>query len=109
MADRTVLVDSEYFRVERLGMNRSWSNMELRGANLRGSAQSGGVGKAAGLQYLFAAAGAARVVGAGFEAIDLPTRGIVAVPAGSPEFRIEDRGRLELIRITPNWPGKTAP
>jgi hypothetical protein len=31
----------------------------------------------------------------------------VAVPAASPEFEVEDMGGLDLIRITPNWPGKT--
>jgi len=56
------------------------------------------------LAYLFAAAGAGRISGAEFEAIELPQRGIVAVPASSPEFVVEDRGGLELIRITPEWP-----
>jgi hypothetical protein len=32
---------------------------------------------------------------------------MVAVPAASPEFLIEDLGGLDLIRITPNWPSKT--
>ena len=40
----------------------------------------------------------------GFEPVDLPARGIVAVPAASPEFVVEDLGGLDLIRITPNWP-----
>jgi len=36
----------------------------------------------------------------------LPARGIVAVPAASPAFTLEDAGGLDLIRITPNWPVK---
>ncbi len=60
--------------------------------------------KKRGLAYLFAAAGAGRLTGEGFEPVDLPACGIVAVPAASPEFAIEDLGGLDLIRITPNWP-----
>jgi hypothetical protein len=30
--------------------------------------------------------------------------GIVAVPAASPEFAVEDMGSLDLMRITPRWP-----
>jgi hypothetical protein len=54
---------------------------------------------------LFAAAGSARLTGPDFKPVDLPTRGIVAVPATSPEFVLEDLGALDLIRVTPNWPG----
>jgi hypothetical protein len=70
-----------------------------------------------GLAYLFAAAGAGRLSSAGtsgakFDSVDLPPRGIVAVPAASPEFVLEEVGgtgdRLDLIRITPNWPTATA-
>jgi mannose-6-phosphate isomerase len=65
-------------------------------------------GEKAGLAYLFAAAGSGRLTGVGFEAVELPARGIVAVPAASPEFVLEDVGgpgeKLDLIRITPNWP-----
>ncbi len=100
LADRTVLVDSDYFRVERVPVEGSRSSESLRG--------TGG----AGLAYLFAAGGSGRIAGAGFEAVDLPARGVVAVPATSPEFVLEDLGEpatpLDLIRITPNWPGSTA-
>ena len=76
-----------------------------------------GEGGERGLAYLFAASGAGRLVGEGhsgadFDPVDLPTRGIVAVPAASPEFVLEDASgageQLELIRITPNWPAATA-
>ena len=96
-ADRTTLVDVEYFAVERIPV-----------AGSRSSASLAGEGKPAkGLAYLFAASGAARIAGPGFEAVELPARGVVAVPAASPEFEVEDMGGLDLIRITPNWPGKT--
>jgi mannose-6-phosphate isomerase len=106
LADRTVLIDVAYFRMERIEVRRKVMREELRGAS----------GKC-GLAYLFAANGAARIVGAGssgaeFDPVDLPARGIVAIPAASPEFVLEDvsgaGGRLELIRIAPNWPAPTA-
>jgi len=99
LADRTVLIDVEYFRVERIPVNGSRTSESLRVA-----------GEKSGLSYLFAAAGAGRLTGAGIETVELPTRGIVAVPASSPAFVVEDagaNGELDLIRITPNWPSKT--
>jgi mannose-6-phosphate isomerase len=106
LSDRTVLIDVAYFRMERIPVVRNLSSESLRDAS----------GKR-GLAYLFAAAGAGRLSGTGpsgakFEAVDLPQRGIVAVPAASPEFVLEEVGgtgdRLDLIRITPNWPAPTA-
>jgi mannose-6-phosphate isomerase len=94
LADRTVLIDVEYFRVERLPItgSRSSETMPAQGKS------------AHGLSYLFAAAGTGRVAGPGFEPVDLPARSIVAVPACAPAFTVEDLGSLDLIRITPNWP-----
>jgi mannose-6-phosphate isomerase len=96
--DRTTLIDVEYFSVERIPVAGSKSSASLHSE-----------GKPAqGLAYLFAAAGSARLSGASFEPVDLPTRRIVAVPAASPEFVVEDLGGLDLIRVTPNWPGSPA-
>ena len=94
LADRTVLIDVENFRVERLpvGGTRASETLPAQGE------------PAQGLSYLFAAAGAGRLTGSGFAPVDLPTREIVAVPAASPAFVIEDLGGLDLIRIAPNWP-----
>lgn len=100
LGDRIVMIDVEYFRVERLRVEGS-----LTSASLRGSDKPG-------LAYLFAAAGAGRICGAGFSPVDLAPRGIVAVPALSPEFVVEDVSgdsgsgaeKLDLIRIVPNWP-----
>jgi mannose-6-phosphate isomerase len=101
LADRTLLIDVEYFRIERIPVKAKLTSESLRGASGR-----------RGLEYLFAASGAGRLTGAGFEPVDLPPRGIVAVPAASPEFVLEDAsgadGSLDLIRITPNWPEKSA-
>jgi mannose-6-phosphate isomerase len=97
LEDRTVLIDAEYFRVERISVHGSRTSQELRGDSLRD-------GAARGLAWLFAAAGAGTLTGAGFDPLELPARGIVGVPAASPDFVLEDRGGLELIRITPNWP-----
>ncbi len=96
LGDRTVLIDAEYFRVERVPVEGSRTSASLRGA------------ERPGLAYLFAAAGAGRIRGAGFAPVDLPPRGVAAVPALSPEFVLEDVSaageKLDLIRITPNWP-----
>jgi mannose-6-phosphate isomerase len=94
LADRTVLIDVENFRVERLPVSGSRAS-----ATLPNPAEP-----AHGLSYLFAADGSARLSGSGFETVELPSRGIVAVPANSPAFVVEDQGGLDLIRIAPNWP-----
>jgi mannose-6-phosphate isomerase len=106
LADRTLLIDVEYFRIERIPVKAKLTSENLLGASGR-----------RGLEYLFAASGTGRLTGAGFEPVDLPPSGIVAVPAASPEFVLEDAGlenasgvggSLDLIRITPNWPEKHA-
>ena len=97
LADRFVLIDSDYFCIERVPVEGSRTSASLRG------------GEKPRLAYLFAAAGSGRLTGSGFEPVELPARGIVAVPAASPEFVLEDLGagdKLDLIRITPNWPGR---
>jgi mannose-6-phosphate isomerase len=91
---RTVLIDVDYFRVERLPILTSRSSESLPAEDQ----------PAPGLSYLFAAAGAGEIVGEDFDPIDLLRGGIVAVPATSPKFEIENLGGLDLIRITPNWP-----
>jgi mannose-6-phosphate isomerase len=96
LGDRAVLVDVEYFRVERIAIEGKRTSADLRGYDE----------PAQGLAYLFAAAGSARIAGAGFEAVELPPRGVVAIPASSPAFTVEDLGGLDLIRITPNWLGR---
>jgi mannose-6-phosphate isomerase len=97
LADRTVLIDVEYFRVEQIDVAGRRTSESLRVASEK-----------PGLSYLFAAAGAGWLTGAGFDPLDLPSRGIVAVPASSPEFVLEDVSgagdKLDLIRIAPNWP-----
>jgi mannose-6-phosphate isomerase len=94
MADRTILIEEDYFRVERINVAASRASVSLPG---EGEPDPG-------LQYLFVAGGAARISGLGFDAVELPKGGIVAVPAASPEFAVEDSGGLDLMRITPRWP-----
>jgi len=93
-AGRTVLVDADYFCVERIPVEVSRSSTTLPGDGE----------KAPGLSYLFAAQGEARLSSPSFGTIDLPARGMVAVPAASPVFAVQDLGRLDLIRISPRWP-----
>ena len=90
--DRTVLIDVEYFHVERVPIHEKITAEALSGSDKPG------------LTYLFAASGAGRVEGQGFEPVELPVHGVVAIPATSPAFTVTDLGGLELVRITPNWP-----
>jgi mannose-6-phosphate isomerase len=98
LSDRTTLIDVEYFSVERI---------PVEGA--RASATLPGPGEPArGLSYLFAAAGSVRLSGNGFDSIHLPSRAIAAIPAAAPPFTVEDLGEVDLIRMSPRWPEKTA-
>ncbi len=98
LEDRTILVASPYFTVERIPVEVSRSSTSLPRADE----------SKAGLAYLFAAEGSGRVSSPSFGGVDLPPRGIVAIPASSPVFAIQDMGGLDLIRITPRWPGTPA-
>lgn len=104
LGDRTILIEGDYFRVERISVSGGRASATLPGADEREP----------GLAYLFVGRGSARIAGIGLEAVTLPMGAIVAVPAASPEFTVEDLGSadlnrpdlgaLELIRITPRWP-----
>ncbi len=96
LPDRTILVESKYFSVEKIPVPVS-----------RPSTTLSRKGESASLTYLFAAAGSGRLTSPSFETVELPSRGIVAVPAASPMFAVQDTGDLELIRIAAPTPGKT--
>jgi mannose-6-phosphate isomerase len=97
ISDRTVLIETEYFCVERMPVEASRNSLSLRTA-----------GSACVLSYLFAASGIGRISGSAFDPLELPARSITAVPAASPEFIVENLGGLDLIRITPRWPSNGA-
>lgn len=100
LADRTILIDVEYFRVERIPVRDRIDARSLR--------DSPSVDRPPdGLAYLFAAAGAGRIAGDGFDRFDLPARSIACIPASSPRFVVENVDALDLIRITPRWPAKS--
>jgi len=104
--DRTVLVASDYFRVEKVIVDGARSGDSING-KLSESSSSNQGSDSNGLQYLFAGNGSGRISAiesGAFQAVELPSRGIVAIPASSPAWQIEDLGGLELIRITPCWP-----
>jgi mannose-6-phosphate isomerase len=92
-ADRTILIDTKYFRVERIPVQGKRDSLSLQESN-----------SPAELAYLFVAAGSGRITSNKFDPIEMFPRAIAAVPASSPSFAIEDLGDLDLIRITPNWP-----
>jgi mannose-6-phosphate isomerase len=93
LEDRTILLASPYFTVERIPVEVSRSSTTLPRKDEK-----------AGLAYLFAAEGSGRVSSPSFGGVDLPPRGVIAIPASSPVFAIQDLGGLDLIRITPSWP-----
>ncbi|MGO9434586.1 MAG: type I phosphomannose isomerase catalytic subunit [Terracidiphilus sp.] len=94
LRDRIILLDEAYFCVERIPFTTSRSSTTLSGPGE----------STPGLSYLFAAAGSGRLTSPSFSPIDLPPRGIIAVPASSPIFAVLDLGGLDLIRISPRWP-----
>lgn len=94
LEDRSVLVDQDYFCVERIPVKFSRSSSTLPAQDE----------PKPGLSYLFAAAGLGRITSPSFGEVELPTRGIVAIPASSPVFAVQDLGGLDLIRISPRWP-----
>jgi mannose-6-phosphate isomerase len=98
LEDRTILVASPYFVVERIPVEVSRSSTSLPREDE----------SKAGLAYLFATEGSGRVSSPSFGDVDLPARGIIAIPASSPVFAIRDMGGLALIRITPRWPRPAA-
>jgi mannose-6-phosphate isomerase len=98
LEDRTILIDRAYFCVEKIDVKSTRSGFSM---------VSEDEGAEPGLAYLFAAAGSGKIVAAdgdSFAAFDLPERGVVAVPASSPAWAIEDLGGLDVIRITPRFP-----
>lgn len=94
LPDRIILVDEDYFRVERLPVAVSRASTSLAADDETDR----------GLAYLFAANGSGRLTSPSFESVDLPPHGIVAIPAASPVFAVQDLGGLDLIRISPRWP-----
>jgi mannose-6-phosphate isomerase len=105
LPDRTVLVDREFFRLEKMAVDGVRT-----GASITGQEKSQPSGDSV-LTYLFAARGSGRIAAVdaqGFEAVELPARGVVAVPASSPAWQAEDGGDLELIRIVPRFPAQGA-
>jgi mannose-6-phosphate isomerase len=100
LPDRAVLIDVEYFCVERIPVNRRIDSDNLSDSQ---SAQR----QPGGLAYLFAASGAGRIGGESFEPIELPARSIACIPAATPQFWVENVNALDLIRISPKWPATT--
>lgn len=85
--DRTVLVDAQYFRVEKLELEGAVSSRRIAGASRPQ------------LQILFAAEGTATLRGSGFEKISVAKCELVVVPASAGEWELEASPGFKLIRI----------
>jgi mannose-6-phosphate isomerase len=97
LPDRTILVDSAYFLVEKMVVDGVRSGESMHGISAGGP----------GLIYLFAAEGSGTIrprQAGDFAPVALPKCGIVAVPASASDWEIEDAGDLALIQISPRWP-----
>ncbi len=97
LADRTILIDVEYFRMERIPVTDRITSEKLAGSE-------NNIASCPGLSYLFSAAGRGRIRSDNTEPVELPARSIVCVPAAVPQFSLENSGGLDLIRIVPRWP-----
>lgn len=102
LADRTVLIDGAYFEVERVRLEEARTGDSLRKP-----------GEESALTYLFAAEGAGKIRpigGVGFDVVELPKCGVVAVPATAKEWEIAPAaGELEVIRIVTKFPKAGSP
>jgi mannose-6-phosphate isomerase len=99
LGDRTILIDADYFRIEKIPVDHSVAfNQPI------GDASPLEADSTAGLAYLFAAAGTGRMTGAGFAPLHLEPRAFACIPDAAPEFAIENLGGLDLIRLSPKWP-----
>ena len=93
--DRTILMDGEYFRVERIAVAGSRASASLPDQDDR----------TGGFSTFSLLAGRPESQGRALMPVELPRGGIVAVPAACPGVRCERIwAALELIRITPRWP-----
>jgi mannose-6-phosphate isomerase len=88
LPDRTLLLDAEYFRIERIAVEHSVTSAALRNPD----------GATPSLSYLFASTGSGVITGS-FDEVSLPACGIVAVPAHASDFTVSSNDGLELIRM----------
>ena len=91
----TVLVDEQYFRVERWPLETA-----MQAAKLTSTCNNAHtIGQSATL--LFCSAGAVRISGEGWEPVTLGRCELALVPASAPEFVIEALDSAEIMRILP--------
>lgn len=88
LPDRTILLDADYFRIERISVEHSITSATLRATD----------GATPRLSYLFASTGSGAITGS-FAPVSLPACGIVAAPAHASDFTVTSVDGLELIRM----------
>lgn len=95
--DRSVLLNQQYFCIERLTIERDIESAILNRTDPEPT-----------LSYLFVAGGSGRLTGDGFADVALAERSITLVPAKSDPFAIHAETALDMIRISARWPEKPA-
>jgi mannose-6-phosphate isomerase len=94
-ADRTVLIDATYFRIEKLSLEGKRTAKEISAAE-EPSLSS--------FQLFFAAKGDVQFSGDNFEGFTLPQGSLAVVPASSPFWAVEAKAKSEVVRIMPKEP-----
>lgn len=88
--DYTLLIDAQYFRVERYAIGGS-------SASQRFSAEA----QSPSMQIFFVANGKATIEGGGFHALELDLCQVAVIPANAKDWRLNAAEPLELMRILP--------
>ncbi len=97
LADRTLLLSSEFFSIESFNISAPLSSQHLNSLNISASSPPT-------LSYLFLTRGSARITqvpnGSQFTPVDLSEHAILAIPASAPGFLIQPQTDLEFLRIS---------
>lgn len=91
--DRTLLLDSAYFRIERKTLNGSLRNSQLCRS-----------GELPALSYLFAGAKSIEIQTADKQPVPWPANTLLVLPAACAEFQLHSAQPVEIIRIVARQP-----
>lgn len=92
-SDRTVLLDSPYFRIERKTLRGHLHNAQLCSS-----------GEPAAVSYLFSGAKSIEIQTADQQVIPWPANTLLAIPARSEDFQLQSAEPVEVVRIVARQP-----